>query len=147
MDFSATDPEYGGSFRVRIDAEGLPDANGIQREVHGPQFLVEDGSAIIDHGQPVLEYDVALLLRAHNPLRPEATVTICTGVFSRGTYGAVRALTDASLRVTNEKYLSEHLDLTNFWMLMHVPVLTTPTGAQTVTPDLTRPFHRLRTSS
>jgi hypothetical protein len=32
-------------------------------------------------------------------------------------------------------------------MLMHVPVLTASTGAQTMTPDLTRPFHRLRTSS
>jgi transcriptional regulator with XRE-family HTH domain len=140
------DDEYGGSIVVTLDSDGRPDMEGPDVEHHCPRFLIENGERVLDHGQPVLEYDVALLLRAPNPLNLTATVSICTGVFSRGTYGAVRALTDANLRTINEKYLSEHLDLTDFWMLMHVPVFSGPTGAQTLTPDLTRPFHRLRTS-
>jgi hypothetical protein len=145
--FSGDDPEYGGRFVVYLDDEGRPDIDGDNREDHLPRFLAGHDEPVIKHGQPVLEYDVALLARFQNPLNLAATVTICTGVFSRGTYGAVRTLTDSHQRARNEKYLDEHLDLTNFWMLMHVPVLTTPTGAQTVTPDLTRPFHRLRTSA
>jgi hypothetical protein len=145
--FPPDDFEYGGRFLVRTDDEGRPDDNGQHLEEHRPRFLTENGDRVVQHGQPVLEYDVALLGRFPNPLNLGATVTVCTGIFSRGTYGAVRAFTDSHLRARNEKYLDEHLDLTNFWMLLHVPVLTTPTGAQTVTPDLTRPFHRLRTSS
>jgi transcriptional regulator with XRE-family HTH domain len=140
------DVEYGGRFLVSLDDDGRPAVDGKRVEEHRPQFLTESEGRVVEHGQPVLEYDVALLLRAKNPMNLSATVTICTGVFSRGTYGAVRALTDANLRQMNEKYLSEHLDITNFWMLLHVPVFSSPTGAQTLTPDLTRPFHRLRTS-
>jgi transcriptional regulator with XRE-family HTH domain len=145
--FSTHDPEYGGRFVVSLDAEGRPDSDGSNREEHCPRFLTDGDKRLLEDGHPVLEYDVALFARFQNPLNLAATVTICTGVFSRGTYGAVRTLTDSNLRARNEKYLDEHLDLTNFWMLIHVPVLTTPTGAQTVTPDLTRPFHRLRTSA
>jgi transcriptional regulator with XRE-family HTH domain len=145
--FAGGDPEYGGRFVVTLDDEGRPDIEGPHAEEHCPRFLTERDKRVHDHEQPVLEYDVALFARFPNPLNLATTVTICTGVFSRGTYGAVRTLTDSHLRARNEKYLDEHLDVTNFWMLMHVPVLTTPTGAQTVTPDLTRPFHRLRTSA
>jgi transcriptional regulator with XRE-family HTH domain len=145
--FALKDPEYGGRFVVSLDDDGRPDADGAHSEEHSPRFLTQDGERVLERGQPVLEYDVALLSRSPNPLNLAGTVTICTGVFSRGTYGAVRTLTDSHLRARNEKFLDEHVDVTNFWMLMHVPVLTTATGAQTVTPDLTRPFHRLRTSA
>ncbi|HVN13645.1 MAG TPA: helix-turn-helix transcriptional regulator [Kineosporiaceae bacterium] len=138
--------EYEGRFVVTLDGDGRPDVNGQDRETHFPRFLTAGGQPVLEHGQPVLEYDVALLSRFQNPLNLSATITICTGVFSRGTYGSVRALTDSNLRARNETYLGEHLDLTNFWMLMHVPVFGGPNGAHTLTPDLTRPFHRLRTS-
>jgi hypothetical protein len=146
-EFPSDDPEYGGRFDVTLDDEGRPDPRGTRREPHAPRFLLADGGRVSDHGQPLLEYDVGLLLRAPNPLNLSATVTVCTGIFSRGTYGVVRALTDSHLRARNEKYLSEHLDMTNFWMLVHVPVFAAATGAQTITPDLSRPFHRLRTST
>ena len=145
--FPDDDREYGGQFIVRLDDEGRPSLSGDRQERHAPRFLEKDGARVSDHGQPLLEYDVALLWRTANPLNTSATVTVCNGIFSRGTYGAVRALTDAHLRARNEKYLAEHLDLTNFWMLLHVPVFSSPTGALTVTPDLSRPFHRLRTSA
>ncbi len=146
-EFPPEDPEYGGRFVVTLDADGRPDPDGPKREVHAPRFLIQDGRRATNHGQPTLEYDVALIARTTNPLNLAATLTICTGVFSRGTYGAVRALTDVNLRSRNEKYLGEHVDLNEFWLLLHVPVFGGVAGAQTLTPDLSRPFHRLRASS
>jgi transcriptional regulator with XRE-family HTH domain len=142
------DPEYDSEFVVQLDDEGKPARTGTRRETHAPRFVLDPaGRRLLDNGQPRLEYDVALLGRFANPLNLSATVTICSGVFSRGTYGAVRALTDATLRARNERYLAGHFDLQNFWLLLHVPVFPGPTGALTLTPDLTRPFHRLRSSS
>jgi transcriptional regulator with XRE-family HTH domain len=146
-EFPSDDPEYGGRFEVRLDDEGRPDPKGTRSELHAPRFLTQDGRRITEHGQPLVEYDVGLLLRAPNPLNLSGTVTVCTGIFSRGTHGVVRALTDAHLRGRNEKYLAEHVAMAEFWMLVHVPVFSGATGAQTITPDLARPFHRLRTSS
>jgi transcriptional regulator with XRE-family HTH domain len=142
------DPEYDSEFVVWLDDEGRPDPRGSRRETHAPRFMIDRaGERVRDEGQPRLEYDVALLGRFPNPLNLSATVTICSGIFSRGTYGAVRALTDATLRARNERYLAGHFDLQNFWLLLHVPVFPGPTGALTLTPDLTRPFHRLRSSA
>jgi transcriptional regulator with XRE-family HTH domain len=142
------DIEYDLEFSLRLDEGGHPDAGGSREERFSPRFVLDQsGERVRDHGQPRLEYDIALLGRFANPLNLSATVTICTGIFSRGTYGAVRALTDATLRARNERYLAGHLDLQNFWLLLHVPVFPAPTGALTLTPDLTRPFHRLRSSS
>ncbi len=142
------DLEYDSEFVVLVDDEGSPDPRGSRTEVHEPRFVLDrQGERLLDEGQPRLEYDVALLGRFANPLNLSATVTVCSGIFSRGTYGAVRALTDATLRARNERYLAGHFDLQNFWLLLHVPVFPGPTGALTLTPDLTRPFHRLRSSS
>jgi transcriptional regulator with XRE-family HTH domain len=142
------DAEYDSQFVVRLNAEGHPDPEGERREEFAPRFVIDrDGQRVLDEGQPRLEYDVALLGRFANPLNLSATVTMCSGIFSRGTYGAVRALTDATLRARNERYLSGHLDLQDFWLLLHVPVFPGPAGALTLTPDLTRPFHRLRSSA
>jgi transcriptional regulator with XRE-family HTH domain len=140
--------EYDTRFVVQLDENGQPSYAGARAEVHEPRFVVDSGGGrVSDEDQPRLEYDVALLGRFPNPLNLSATVTIGSGIFSRGTYGAVRALTDANLRARNEKYLAGHFDLQNFWLLMHVPVFPGPTGALTLTPDLSRPFHRLRSSA
>ncbi len=142
------DPEYDSEFVVAVDGEGRPDPQGPRTEVYEPRFVLDrEGHRVLDHGYPRLEYDVALLGRFANPLNLSATVTLCSGIFSRGTYGAVRALTDATLRARNERYLAGHFDLQNFWLLLHVPVFPGPAGALTLTPDVTRPFHRLRSSS
>ncbi len=140
------DAEYDMTFRVSVDGEGKPVYRGSAAETYAPRFRrgVGGGRALHD-GQPQLEYDLALLARQPNPLNLSATVTICTGIFSRGTLGAVRALTDGRLRGRNEQYLrSAFGDLKKFCMLIYVPVFPKPEGAQTVTPDLTRPFHRVR---
>jgi transcriptional regulator with XRE-family HTH domain len=147
------DPEYDLEFVVTLDDQGEPVHRGQHREVHRPTFLRVDGHRMrvdghgnpVDHdGFPQLEYDVGLLLRRPNPLNLAVTVTLCSGIFSRGTYGAVRCLSDGQLRRANEAFLAEHLGLEQFWLLMRVPVLHTRRGAQTITPDLNRPFHVLR---
>jgi transcriptional regulator with XRE-family HTH domain len=142
------DPEYDAEFVVGVDPEGRSDRDGGTEERYLPRFVFHrEGNRAFDNGQPRLEYDVALLGRFPNPLNLSATLTVCSGIFSRGTYGAVRALTDPNLRARNEVYLSSHFDLQNFWLLLHVPVFPGPSGALTLTPDLTRPFHRLRSSA
>jgi transcriptional regulator with XRE-family HTH domain len=149
------DEEFDSEFVVTLDDEGEPThfplGNHSREEVHRPVFLRDvsgsSRSRLLVHGYPQLEYDVAVLARMPNQLNLSATVTVCSGIFSRGTYGAVRAFTDANLRTRNEEWLYAHVDPTDFWMFLQVPVFPGADGAETVTPDLERPFHRLRVSS
>jgi hypothetical protein len=136
---------FGQAFVVTVDDDGRPDSQGTLRETYRPRFVHD---SIGPSGAPILEYDVALLARAPNPLNLAATVTFCAGIFAAGTYGAVRSLTDANLRGRNERFLDQSgVDITQFWVLMQVPMFTSPTRTWTLTPDLLRPFHRLRVSS
>lgn len=64
----------------------------------------EPGSA---EGRDVLHEDVALFVRAANPENRATTVTICNGMYGNGTYGAVRALTDARFRDKNTAYIRD----------------------------------------
>jgi hypothetical protein len=142
------DAEFDTEFVVTTNNDGEPAYHGPQEEVHRPRFLradVEPGRPRITvDGVPQLEYDVALIARMANPLNLSARITICTGAFSRGTYGAVRAFTDANLRTRNERYIQARFsDISDFWIMFQVPVYG---GRQTVTPDLARAFHRLRDS-
>jgi transcriptional regulator with XRE-family HTH domain len=141
------DEEFDTEFVVTTDDEGRPTYKGPREEVYRPIFLRSeepDRPRLLVEGAPQLEYDVALLARMPNPLNLSARITICTGAFSRGTYGAVRTLTDANLRSRNERLLDEHFaDVHNFWILFQVPVF----GSETITPDLERAFHRLRDSA
>ena len=52
-------------------------------------------------GRNILLYDVALFARAVNPFNRKRTVTICNGMYGRGTYGVVRTLTDPRFRDRN----------------------------------------------
>jgi transcriptional regulator with XRE-family HTH domain len=151
------DEEFDGEFLVTTDADGRAKYFSAAEaptkvETYRPVFLRDEAAPgrprrRVD-GYPQLEYDVALLARRRNELNISTTVTICSGVFSRGTYGAVRALTDAALRTRNEQFLAEHVTLDDFWMLLHVPIFAAGiAGAETITPDLARAFHRLRSSA
>jgi len=100
-----------------------------------PKFVGDDPEA------PVLE-DVGLFYRTPNPNNVDRTLTICSGVFSRGVYGSVRFLTDDGLRHENEAYLAERFGETpTFGLLMRVPVF----GHATSTPDLRHPGAVLKT--
>jgi hypothetical protein len=72
----------------------------------------------------VLHEDVALFARAANPQNQEATVTICNGMYGNGTYGAVRALTDARFRDQNSTYVRERFeDSAEFCILTRVRII------------------------
>jgi hypothetical protein len=80
--------------------------------------------------------DVGLLARAPNPMNSNRTLTICNGIHSRGVLGAVRSLTDARLRESNEHYISANFTGSEqFIILMRVQVIE----GQAMTPDLNIP--------
>lgn len=76
--------------------------------------------------------DVGLLVRMPNPLNSNRTLTMCNGIHSRGVYGAVRSLTDARLRESNERYIAEHFpNNKEFGILMRIQVIE----GRAMTPD------------
>lgn len=93
----------------------------------------------LDESLGVVE-DVGLFARLVNPYNSARTLTVCSGVFSRGVLAAVRVLTDPQLRDRNEAYLTNRFaDSEQFAVLMSVPVLF----GQVVTPDLNNESSRL----
>jgi transcriptional regulator with XRE-family HTH domain len=136
---AGADPEFDAEFVVTTDASGRPARGGKSEEVYAAEFVTESGKRVLEHGFPRLEHDVGLLLRQANPRNPAATLTICSGIFSRGTYGAVRMFTDRQMRERNETILHEKYDPSRFWVLIKVPVAPTYAGRgglTTVTPHL-----------
>ena len=107
-------------------------------------FQVEENGKIVKH-KPVLEEapdqpkgilreDVALFARAVSPFNRARTVTICSGMYGRGTYGVVRALTDARFRDRNSGYLRDRFgNSETYCILTRVPVVQ----GVTLTPDWT----------
>jgi hypothetical protein len=150
------DPEFDSEFVVNLDAEGDPTYvqagdKAARVTTYRPRWVRGPGggrSRMKRDGYPLLEYDVAVLARKPNQLNLATTFTMCTGLFSRGTYGAVRALTDPQLRSRNESFIAERFkDRDDFWLLFYVPVFRGMRGLGTVTPDLERPLHFLRGSN
>jgi len=85
-------------------------------------------------GKGILLEDVALFARAVSPFNRKRTVTICNGMYGRGTYGAVRALTDQRFRDRNSEYLRSRFNgCESYCILTRVPIVD---GA-TLTPDWT----------
>jgi len=94
-----------------------------------------------EDGRQVLREDLAHVFRAINPYNNRRTLTLCNGMFGRGTYGAVRALTDVRFRDRNERFLRERFGgFDSFSVLAKVRV--TATG-DAVTPDWTVAESRL----
>ena len=75
--------------------------------------------------------DVGLLVRMPNPMNSNRTITMCNGIHSRGALGAVRTLTDARLRESNEQYIARNFEKAQFGILMRVMVIE----GETLTPD------------
>jgi hypothetical protein len=113
------DLETGEIFRVD---------NGGQANFFYPEYEdLGDGKELIA--------DVGYVARLRNPFKVNRTLTICNGIHSRGVFGAVRCLTDASVREENEKYLADRFPDGEFAMLVRVPVVTN----ETLSPDLQNP--------
>ena len=94
------------------------------------QVTEEDGRKVRHHphleesgGRKILREDVALFARAVSPFNRRRFVTICNGMYGRGTYGAVRALTDERFRDPNAEYIQETFrDSDAFCILSQVTV-------------------------
>jgi hypothetical protein len=101
--------------------------------IHRPQLYES-------RGRKILREDVALFARAVSPFNRRRFVTICNGMYGRGTYGAVRALTDERFRDRNAEYLQETFgDSEAFCILSRVTV----ENGKALTPDWTLPETRL----
>jgi transcriptional regulator with XRE-family HTH domain len=112
-------------------------------------FEVDSGDERVEYrptlakagGREVLREDVAQFLRAPNPFNQRRTVTFCNGMYGRGTYGAVRALTDQRFRDRNEEYLDARFGGSDtFGLLMRVRMAP---GGKVITPDWTKADTRL----
>jgi hypothetical protein len=110
------------------DEPGLTtgDVFSIQGE-DGPQKYLPQWSPQTSR----LREDVGLLVRMPNPLNSNRTLSMCNGIHSRGVYGAVRTLTDARLRESNERYIARNFPENQFGILMRVRVIE----GETLTPD------------
>jgi hypothetical protein len=103
----------------------------------GEIFTVDDSKRRFlpewnDEAHTILTEDVGLLVRAPNPLNSNRSLVICNGIHSRGVLGAVRSLTDARLRESNERYIAENFaGFDSFAILIRVPVI----GTTALTPD------------
>jgi hypothetical protein len=91
-------------------------------------------------GHDVLKEDVAHFYRSTNPFNKERTVTICNGMYQRGTLGVVRALTDKDFRDRNDQYIQARLaGADTFSLICRVRVV----NGVVITPDWTKAEYRL----
>jgi hypothetical protein len=138
--------DYNHLTRVLFTRLGLPvrQVTRLGTEDEPSYFEATDGGVarkfapVLRDG--VLLEDVAHFYRGANPFNAERKVTICNGMFGRGTHGVVRALTDGGFRDRNDEYVADQLDRHGaFSLLMRVEVMY---GA-VLTPDWTIASTRL----
>jgi len=87
--------------RHEADVGGFTVRTAKGRRRHIPKLVDESD------GRRTLVEDVALFLRAPNPFNAERTLTMCSGMYARGSYGVIRALTDPKIRERNSRYIDE----------------------------------------
>jgi transcriptional regulator with XRE-family HTH domain len=67
--------------------------------------------------------DVGLIARGPHPIIPGGTVTLLSGITSRGVHGAALCFIDSHVRDTNERYLESTVgNVESFCILMNIPV-------------------------
>ena len=67
--------------------------------------------------------DVGLIARGPHPIIPGGTVTLLSGITSRGVHGAALCFIDSHVRDTNERYLENAFgNVESFCILMNIPV-------------------------
>jgi transcriptional regulator with XRE-family HTH domain len=70
-----------------------------------------------------LVQDVGLIARGPHPIIPGGTVTLLSGIASRGVHGAALCFIDSHVRDTNERYLESSFgNAESFCLLMNIPV-------------------------
>lgn len=138
VDWNAVTREVTKSRRVEIPVRqelrdtGDPQFNGFEVLDGAEQRVFRPA---LDQSKQLLE-DVAQFYRGPNPYNKKRTVTICNGMYGRGTLGAVRALTDARFRDRNNGYIKRRFGgESEFSILSRILVVQ----GKVVTPDWTEP--------
>jgi transcriptional regulator with XRE-family HTH domain len=73
--------------------------------------------------EETLVQDVGLIARGPHPIIPGGTVTLLSGITSRGVHGAALCFVDYHVRDTNERYLESAFgNAESFCILMNIPV-------------------------
>jgi hypothetical protein len=76
-----------------------------------------------DEQEEILVQDVGLIARGPHPIIPGGTVTLLSGITSRGVHGAALCFIDSHVRDTNERYLENAFgNVESFCILMNIPV-------------------------
>lgn len=122
--------------RINLPIRQVNDWDGPQ----GPYFEADGERHHPKTAGNALLEDVALFYRGPNPLNKERTLTIANGMYGRGTWGAVRTLTDAEFRERNSTYIRErYAGCTEFAILTRVTFVQ----GEAITPDWTIESSRL----
>jgi Helix-turn-helix domain len=92
----------------------------------------------LDGGE--LVEDVGFFVRGINPSAPRRTLTICSGITSRGVRGVAQCFIDWEMRERNEQYLMPRFpEGSTYCIVMRVPVV----NGDPITPDLSKKENRL----
>jgi hypothetical protein len=120
------------TFPVPIDAEDSDDRRAIV--VPDPGGGEHEFKYTITGGH--LVEDVGMFGRGPNPTAPERTLTICSGITTRGVHGAAKCFIDKEMKQRNERYLHSPRfpDGSTYCIVMRVPVV----NESPLTPDLSR---------
>jgi transcriptional regulator with XRE-family HTH domain len=129
-------PWFSRIFPIPIDPEDPFDRGAIV--VHDPEGEEREFEYALVDGE--LVEDVGFFARGENPAAPLRTLTICSGVTTRGVRGAARCFIDPEMRGRNEQYLTPRFpDGSTYCIVMRVPVV----NRDPLTPDLSVQRNRL----
>ena len=122
---------------TQVEVEGVPGDIFVVNDSEGERRLYPD---YVDETEGrELVADIGYLARLRHPFKRNRTLTICSGIHTRGVFGAVRCLTDASVRDENEKYIANRFPDGEFALLLRVPIVE----GEAVSPDLQNQASRL----
>jgi transcriptional regulator with XRE-family HTH domain len=122
-------PSFSRIFPIPIDPEDPYDRGAIV--VHDPEGAEHEFKYTLVDGE--LVEDVGVFARGENPAAPLRTLTILSGVTTRGVRGAARCFIDPEMRDRNEQYLIPRFpEGSTYCIVMRVPVV----NKDPLTPDL-----------
>jgi len=104
-------------------AEAIPDTDPVTYRFMCAveEEMREFTSSRDDDGN--LMQDVGLIARGPHPIIPGGTVTLLSGITSRGVHGAAQCFIDSHVRDMNERYLESTFgNVESFCILMNIPV-------------------------
>jgi transcriptional regulator with XRE-family HTH domain len=129
---------------LRLPIRQLPDRGDVFETI-ATDGKPQEFAPIVDDTGAMVE-DVGLFARGPNPQDPAGTLTICSGITTRGVRGAVLCFADPALhdlREKNQRYIVERFaGHEDYGFLLRVELLPGP-DRQPSTPDLSRDETRL----